>query len=250
MKPPAPEVRPVQPLLLSLILPSYNQRARTGQAAAAAMDFFRSRLHERAELIIVDDGSLPGQGVESGDLPLGAVLIRHQRNLGKGAAVRSGVLQACGSYIIYTDSDLPFSLEPIIATLDELRGEADIVIGERQPEGSPAVTRITPVRRLSSVVYTLMVYRVLGIEYPDIQCGYKGYRAAVAKDLYGRLDITSFAFEAEIMLRALKAGYRICRLPLQLLQNEDSSVRLTRHAPEMLMDTLRIAWRVRWGAYD
>jgi hypothetical protein len=60
----------------------------------------------------------------------------------------------------------------------------------------------------------------------------------------------SFAFEAEILLRALKAGYRIRRLPLQLLHNEDSSVRLTRHAPEMLMDTLRIAWRVRRGAYD
>jgi dolichyl-phosphate beta-glucosyltransferase len=164
--------------------------------------------------------------------------------------VRSGVLQAGGSYIIYTDSDLPFSLEPIAVTLDALRGEADIVIGERQPEGSPAMTRITPARRLSSVIYTVMVYRVLGLEYPDIQCGYKGYRAAAAKDLYGRLEITSFAFEAEILLRALKAGYRICRLPLQLLQNEDSSVRLTRHAPEMMMDTLRIAWRVRRGVYD
>lgn len=236
--------------LLSLILPSYNQRVRTGQAAAAAMEFLRSRLIERAELIIVDDGSDPGQGVEPGDLPLGTTLIRHQRNLGKGAAVRSGVLQAGGSYIIYTDSDLPFSLEPIAVTLDELRNEADVVIGERQPEGSPAVTRITPARRLSSLIYTWMVSRLLGLEYPDIQCGYKGYRASVAKDLYGRLEITSFAFEAEIMIRALKAGYRIRRLPLQLLENKDSSVRLTRHAPEMLTDTLRIAWRVRRGAYD
>jgi glycosyltransferase involved in cell wall biosynthesis len=235
--------------LLSLILPSYNQRVRTGQAAAAAMEFLRSRLIERAELIIVDDGSDPGQGVEPGDLPLGTTLIRHQRNLGKGAAVRSGVLQAGGSYIIYTDSDLPFSLEPIAMALDALRGEADIVIGERQPEGL-AATQITATRRLSSLIYTVMVYRVLGLEYPDIQCGFKGYRASVAKDLYGRLEIMSFAFEAEILLRALKAGYRIRRLPLQLLHNEDSSVRLTRHAPEMLMDTLRIAWRVRRGAYD
>jgi dolichyl-phosphate beta-glucosyltransferase len=240
----------VQPPLLSLILPSYNQRARTGQAAAAAIDFFRSRLHERAELIVVDDGSLPSQTVAPGDLPLGVTLIRHRHNLGKGAAVRSGVLQATGSYIIYTDSDLPFSLEPIVATIDKLHDRADIVIGERQPEGSTIVTQITPIRRLSSIIYTWMVYRWLGLEYPDIQCGYKGYRAAVAKDLYGRLEITSFAFEAEILLRALKAGYRIHRLPLQLLQNEDSSVRLRRHAPEMVVDTLRIAWRVRRGAYD
>lgn len=240
----------MQSPLLSLILPSYNQRVRTGQAAAVAMEFLRSRLLERAELIVVDDGSDPGQGVEPGDLPPGATLIRHQRNLGKGGAVRSGVLRADGSYIIYTDSDLPFSLEPITMTLNGLRDGADIVIGERQPAEPSAATPITAARRLSSLIYTWMVRRLLGLEYPDIQCGYKGYRASVAKELYGRLEITSFAFEAEIMVRALKAGYGIRRLPLQLLHNNDSSVRLTRHAPEMVVDTLRIAWRGWRGAYD
>jgi dolichyl-phosphate beta-glucosyltransferase len=135
-------------------------------------------------------------------------------------------------------------------TLDMLCNGADIVIGERQPVELSATTQIAASRRLSSVIYTWMVHRLLGIEYPDIQCGYKGYRAAVAKELYGRLEITSFAFEAEILLRALKAGYQIRRLPLHLLHNNDSSVRLTRHAPEMLTDTLRIAWRVRQGGYD
>lgn len=238
------------PLLLSLIIPSYNQRARTGQAAAAATDFLRSRLLEQAELIVVDDGSLPGQAVEPGDLPLGTTLIRHQRNLGKGAAVRSGVLQARGSYIIYTDSDLPFSLEPVTITLDWLRDGADIVIGERQPVEGPLAVQVAWARHLSSVIYTWMVHHLLGLDFPDIQCGYKGYRAAVAKDLFERLEVTSFAFEAEVLLRAFKAGYRIRRLPLRLLQNEDSSVRLTRHAPRMLLDTLRIAWRARRSAYD
>jgi dolichyl-phosphate beta-glucosyltransferase len=96
-----------------------------------------------------------------------------------------------------------------------------------------------------------MVHHLLGLDFPDIQCGYKGYRAAVAKDLFERLEVASFAFEAEILLRALKAGYRVRRQPLQLLHNEDSSVRLTRHAPRMLLDTLRIAWRAkRQRAYD
>ncbi len=239
------------PLTVSLIIPSYCQRARTGQAAAAATDFLRSRFLERAELIVVDDGSLPGQGVEPGDVPPGTTLIRHQRNLGKGGAVRSGVLQARGSYIIYTDSDLPFSLEPLATTLEWLREDADIVIGERQPLEAPSAVQVTWARHLSSVIYTWMVHHLLGLDFPDIQCGYKGYRAAVAKDLFERLEVASFAFEAEILLRALKAGYRVRRQPLQLLHNEDSSVRLTRHAPRMLLDTLRIAWRAkRQRAYD
>jgi dolichyl-phosphate beta-glucosyltransferase len=238
------------PLTVSLIIPTYCQRARTGRAAAAAMEFLRSRFFEQAELIVVDDGSPPGQGVAAGDLPSGTMLIRHQRNLGKGGAVRSGVLRARGSYIVFTDSDLPFSLEPLDTTLDWLREDTDIVIGERQHlEPSPDI-EVTWARHLSSVVYTWMVHNLLGLDYPDIQCGYKGYRAAVAKDLFGRLEVTSFAFEAEIMIRAQKAGYRIRRLPVRLVHNEDSSVRLTRHAPRMIIDTLRIAWRARRGAYD
>jgi dolichyl-phosphate beta-glucosyltransferase len=99
-------------------------------------------------------------------------------------------------------------------------------------------------------MYTWMVRHLLGLDFSDIQCGYKGYRGAVAKNLFARLEVTSFAFEAEILLRALKAGYRVRRLPLRLLHNEDSSVRLSRHAPRMLLDILRIAWRARRGAYD
>jgi len=247
-----PPHKPVsnEPLDLSLIIPSYNQRARTARAATIVTEFFSTQSSERAELIVVDDGSLPGQAVEPGDLPSGVTLIRHQRNLGKGGAVRSGVIQARGSYIVFTDSDLPFSLAPLATTLKWLHDEADIVIGERQDPEPACAIEVTPARRLSSVVYTWMVHHLLGLQYPDIQCGFKGYRATVAKQLFSRLEVTSFAFEAEILVRAQKAGYRIRRLPVRLLVNEDSSVRLARHAPRMLLDTLRIAWRVRCGAYD
>ena len=71
----------------------------------------------------------------------------------------------------------------------------------------------------------------------------------MAKDLFGRLDVTSFAFEAEVLMRARKKGCRIRRQPLRLINNEETSVRLSRHAPRMFLDTLRIAWRARRGRY-
>lgn len=213
------------------------------------MEYFRERFLEPAELIVVDDGSRPDQAVEPGDLPQGVTLLRHQSNVGKGGAVRSGVMRARGGYIVFTDSDLPFSLEPLATTLKWLRDGADIVIGERHPPEPRSAPEATWLRHLSSIVYAWMLHHLLGLDYPDIQCGYKGYRAAVAKELFARLEVTSFAFEAEIMLRAQKARYQIRRLPLGLAHNEDSSVRLTRDAPRMFKDILRIAWRARCGAY-
>ena len=235
---------------VSLIIPTYNQRGRTVRAVADAMTFLRERYGDQAELIVVDDGSEPDRAMRQEDLPPGTVLVIHAQNLGKGGAVRSGVAQARGKWIVFTDSDLPFSLEPLATTLAWLGDGADLVIGDRLHPESAAAIEVTSTRRASSMVYTWMVKNLLGLDFPDTQCGYKGYQAAVAKDLFGRLEVTSFAFEAEILLRAHKAGYRVRRQPLRLVHDEDTSVRLTRHAPRMILDILRIAWRARRGRYD
>ncbi len=227
------------------MIPTYNQRARTRQAAAEAAAFLTERFGDDAELIVVDDGSRPEEAVQPEDLPRGATLVRYPDNRGKGGAVRAGVEKARGEYIVYTDSDLPFTLDPLPTTLAWLRDGADVVIGDRLLPESQAQTAVTPVRQLSSVVYTWLVNHYLGLPLPDTQAGYKGYRGSVAKQLFGALETTSFAFEAEILLRARRAGHRIRRQPVHLVHNEDTSVSLRRHAPRMLIDTLRIGWRAR-----
>jgi dolichyl-phosphate beta-glucosyltransferase len=231
------------------VIPSYNQRARTVAAANEALAYLAALPGERAELIVVDDGSDPGMGVQPGDLPPEVVFVGLPRNLGKGGASRAGVLRARGEYVVLTDSDLPFSLAPLATTLAWLRDGADIVIGNRLLPESQCDTRVTAARQLSSIVYTFTVKRLCGLRLDDTQCGYKGYRAEAAQRLFGALQVTSFAFEVEIMLRALKAGYRVREQPLRLVHNEDTSVRLSRHAPRMFVDTFRIALRNARGVY-
>jgi glycosyltransferase involved in cell wall biosynthesis len=235
------------PLTLSLIIPTYNQRARTRRAAATAAAFLGARFGDRAELIVVDDGSRRDQAIALRDLPAGTRLFTHPANQGKGGAVRTGVIQSRAANIVFTDSDLPFSLEPLPTTLAWLEDGADVVIGDRLHPESVAAIEVTPLRRLSSVVYTWMVKHLLGLDYADTQCGYKGYRSAVAKVLFDRLEVKSFAFDVEILLRAAQAGYVVRRQPLRLVNDEDSSVSLRRHAPRMVADIVRIRWRAWRG---
>jgi dolichyl-phosphate beta-glucosyltransferase len=234
-------------LTLSLILPSYNQRERTSRSSAQAAAFLAERFPGAAELIVVDDGSRPAEALEAADLPDGVVLIRLPRNLGKGGALRAGVERARGAHVVFTDSDLPFTLEPIETTLAWLAEGADVVIGDRLHPESVFSVRASPLRRLSSLVYTFLVNHLLGLDYADTQCGYKGYRAAAAKQLFERLRVTSFAFDAELLLRAQKRGYVVRRQPVRLVHDQDTSVRLGRHAPRMLADVLWLAWRLRTG---
>lgn len=227
---------------LSLVIPSFNQRARTARSAAIAWDWLKERHAGRSELIVVDDGSRGVEALTETDLPASTILVRLEGNLGKGGAIRAGVARAQGAYVVFTDSDLPFSLDPIQITLAALRDGADVVIGDRLHPQSSAIAPVGPLRRLSSAVYTWLVNHALGLDYADTQCGYKGYRGAAARDLFGRLKVTSFAFDAELLLRAQTAGYRVVRQPVHLVHNEDSSVSLRRHAPGMLWDVARLAW--------
>jgi len=227
---------------LTVVIPSFNQRARTARSAAVASQWLEHRFQGCSELIVVDDGSRADETVTAADLPAGVILVRQERNQGKGGAIRSGVAKARGRYVVFTDSDLPFSLEPIERTLATLRAEADVVIGDRLHPESSAAAPVGPLRRLSSAVYTWLVNHALGLDYADTQCGYKGYRGAVARDLFAHLRVTSFAFDAELLLRARAAGYRVVRQPVRFVHNEDSSVSLLTHAPGMLWDVARLAW--------
>jgi glycosyltransferase involved in cell wall biosynthesis len=233
---------PEAPLEVSLVIPTFNQRTRTIHAAQEAERWLQARLGARSEIIVVDDGSTAAPVLDAGDLPPGVALVRHPKNLGKGGAVRTGVARARGAYIVFTDSDLPFSLDPLPTTLAWLRDGADIVIGDRLHPDSDAAVDVGTLRRLSSIVYTWLVRHALGLDFADTQCGYKGYRAEIARALYGALEVTSFAFDAELLLRAQGAGYQIRRQPVRLVHDQDSSVSLFRHAPAMLWDVARLAW--------
>ena len=88
--------------------------ATTGSAVTA-----RAHLDDvfgtRAELIVVDDGSTGAEKMRSPDFPERIQLVQHVHNMGKGSAVRSGLLDARGEYVVFTDSDLPFTLDPLAA---------------------------------------------------------------------------------------------------------------------------------------
>lgn len=233
----------------SLVIPAYNQKAQAIASSFEARDHLDEVFGPRAELLVVDDGSRPEESLFSTDLPERTKLVKHVRNMGKGAAVRSGILDACGEYVVFTDSDLPFTLEPLATTAAWLAEGTDVVIGDRLLPESECLTEVTPMRQLSSVVFTFMVMRVVGLPFRDTQCGYKGYRLRAAHHLYARLTTTSFAFDVEILARAIGLGYSIRRQPLRLTNNDATTVRLSRHAPRMLFDMARIAVNVRSKRY-
>ena len=233
---------------LSVILPCY----RAAHLARRSVDELSVVLEESGfswEVIVVDDGGGDFDPREWRDAA-NVRLLSHSVNRGKGAAVRTGMLAARGQARIFTDVDLPFGTDLIAVMSAYLReGGFHLVIGDRSLPGSSYHLSTALPRRLASALFTGFVGRIVTGGFFDTQCGLKGLRGDVADALFPILQLDRFAFDVELVYVALKHRLDIKRIPVQLVHNETSSVRLVRDSARGVVDVGRIKANQLRGRY-
>lgn len=235
--------------MLSVIIPSYNGAPVLNKQLPGLIAYLtRKKIHH--EIIIVDDGSDDYGGTKRVATENKCIYIRHKINNGKGAAVRSGMLKAKGGFRIYTDVDIPFTLDSFKQFLRYLDfKEFDVVIGDRTLTGSSYAQKIPFIRKLGSDIFSFLAGRFVAGGYFDTQCGMKGFRSEAAEDIFSVSKIDGFAFDVEILYIALKRNYDIKRLPVKLRSNETSSVKIVRHGIQMLFDLFSLPINNLMGKY-
>jgi dolichyl-phosphate beta-glucosyltransferase len=222
--------------LVTVIVPAYNESERLPAAMPRLLtDSFLSpgRL---SELIVVDDGSSDGTAEIARDLLTGydnARVLRLPWHAGKGAAVRYGVAAARGEVIMFMDADLATELSITMRLLGEL-ADCDVVIGSRAAAG--AVTGRSRLRHEMHHAFKQHAQRFTGIEVSDPQCGFKAFRADVAKILFHLARTDGFGFDVEILLVARKLGYTIREIPVEWNDVAGSKVRMLRDPIGMAAD--------------
>ena len=233
----------------SVVLPCYQATA----LARRSVDEVSATLEDAGftwEIIVVDDGGNDFAPNEWSNHPA-VRLLRHARNRGKGAAVRTGMLAATGLVRVFTDVDLPFGTGLLPVMHAYLRDAGfHVVIGDRTlPES--AYHQSTPwARRAASALFTEFVGRIVTGGFFDTQCGLKGVRGDVADALFPLLRVDRFAFDVELVYVALKHRLDIKRIPVRLVHNETSSVRLLRDSVRGAIDVWRIKTNQLRGLYD
>ncbi len=233
---------------LAVVLPCYRS-APLAVRSVARLSSFLAGTGMRYEIIIVDDGG--------GDFPDNAWsdsacvrLIRLPHNRGKGAAVATGMRAARGTVRIFTDIDLPYDLEliPVIAAYIRERG-FHVVIGDRNLPDSSYLTVQSAQRRVASALFSEFVGRIVTGGFFDTQCGLKGFRGDVADELFSLQRLERFAFDVELVYLSLVHKLDIKRIPVQLRNNETSTVRLFRDASRGFVDVFRIKYHRMCGHY-
>ncbi len=237
---------------LTIVLPAYNEEARLGSALDELFGYLHRRggqaregrpgseeLPHAVQVLVVDDGSADGTAAlvrarpehAAGEMEL--LTVPHG---GKGSAVRAGMLHAAGDLVVFADADMatpPDELVPLVRALET----ADAAYGSRiQPDGSDMRASQPPWRRaLGKAFHLLASIWVVG-PVQDTQCGFKGFRRDVARDVFARQVVTSIVFDVEVIYLVRRRGYSHAVVPIRWADRRGS-----RMHPGLGL-ALRVAW--------
>jgi len=225
---------------LSVVVPAYNEEGNIGLVVREASAFLR-RLGLRYEIDVVDDGSRDGTArvleVLRRSDPAVRV-IRHRRNLGYGAAVRSGLFRARGRHVLLIDGDGQFRIDTL-ADVWPVRTQADLVLGYRRPRRDP------PWRRAAGWLYSRVFVRLLlGGGYRDVNCGFKLIARRVLDEI--ELSADGALVSAELLTRARRLGATWIEVPVDHFPRRRGKA--TGLLPRVLFTVLREALVVRRDA--
>jgi dolichyl-phosphate beta-glucosyltransferase len=230
----------------SLVIPAFNEANRVERCLHDVAAFRASRPGGLDwEVILVDDGSTDGTleaarraAAQAG---LALTLLSHDRNRGKGAAIRTGVLASHGDPVLVSDTDLSTPLTEW-ARLAEKLASYPVAIGSRAIDEG-LVRKRQPFYRVwlgKAGNRVIRLFAVPGIR--DTQCGFKLFRGDVARELFGQARIDRFAYDVEVLYLARRRGYAIAEVPVLWFNSPESKVSVVRDTPRTLWDVLRIRW--------
>ena len=187
----------------SLVIPAYNEVEGLPLVVREYLDVVD-------EVIMVDDGSSDGTFQAAQALVGGKVkLLRHEVNQGKVAALRTGVLQASGDVIIFTDADNTYPARYVPQLVQEIEKGADLVLGAR----IQARENIPAFNRLGNNIFSFLATYISCIRIKDSQTGMRAFR----REMFDKLDVKAkgLEFETKMTVRAAKLGYKIVEIPIE-----------------------------------
>ena len=239
------------PVRISVVIPAYNEASRIADPIRRIASYLAGR-DETCELIVVDDGSSDGTAEVlreiAPDLPVRCRVLRYGDNRGKGHALKIGFAHATGECILLSDADLSTPIEEFDRLYERIEAGHDIAIGSRKMLGAQVTIRQPFVRERLGKVFTWLS-NLLIAEVSDVTCGFKLYRGAVGRDLFGHARIDNWSFDAEILYLARIRRHRLAEVPVRWHDEPGTKVSLLRDGLVSGFDLLRIRWNGFRGHY-
>jgi len=204
-----------------------------------------------AEIVIVDDGSTDGTVAVARRLgrDLGVPLrVLGSEHRGKGHAVRIGMTGARGRAVLMADADLSTSIDELDRFLPYLRDGAQVVIGSRKMHGAVIEVRQPILRETMGRVFTFLTQLFI-VRVSDATCGFKLFTRDAAREIFSRMTLDDWSFDAEALFLARKLGYVVREVPVAWRDEAGTKVHRGKDAVRAAIGLVRIRWNALSGRY-
>lgn len=242
---------------LSIIMPSYNEEANLKKGVLDEVGKYLKTQGSDFEVIVVDDGS--------SDRSLEFIKKYLQKNKdfrliqnkhgGKANAVMTGMLEAKGEIVLFTDMDQATPIDQIEKFIPKFEEGFDIVIGSRQGrKGAPFI------RKLSAWGFSVLRGVILGLPFKDTQCGFKAFSKQVVDKIIPKIKnewgvvhfkggAVNAGFDVEVLYLAKKYGFKIAEVEVDWKYVDTERVQVFKDALAAIYDMFRIRWNDLAGKY-
>lgn len=202
-------------LKISVIIPAYNEEKTIKRIIDEVKKVYLKDMSK--EIIIVDDCSDDNtRAILKNINDVSLKILFHKKNMGKGAAIRTGLKKSTGDIILIQDADLEYNPAEYIKLLKPIIGnKANVVYGSRLEAIKRNIKKMYKLHYIGNIFLTLLTNLLYGARITDMETGYKVFRREVIKDI--NLRANRFDFEPEITAKILKKGYKIYEIPINFV---------------------------------
>nr|VWO97038.1 Glycosyltransferase [Ganoderma boninense] len=239
---------------LTVVIPAYNETERLPTMFSTTLAHLESTRSSRSyEVLIVDDGSRDGTadlalklGAQYSQSEVRVVVL--EKNVGKGGAVRHGMLHGRGKRLLMVDADGASRFEDLEAlwkAMDEIspKGEAAVVVGSRAH--LVKTEAVVKVRVARSFIRNVLMYglhtilRIVGVGHiRDTQCGFKLFSRRAAQQIFPYQHLATWIFDVELLLLAKERGMAVAEVPIEWHEVSGSKLHVLADSLQMLRDLI------------
>lgn len=236
-------------LFLSVIIPVYNEEKRI-QNLSKIESYLRKQKYSW-ELIVVNDGSTDKSNKVLAFLKkkIKFKLLSYSPNLGKGFAIKTGMLESGGQYRLFLDIDLSTPITEFEKFIPYLK-KYQMVIGSRKLKQSNLVIRQSFVREYLGKIFTALSRIVLQLNISDFTCGFKCFSQKAAKEIFPRQTINRWGFDSEILYIGKGRELSIKEIPVSWENDPRTKVKFPQDIINSLAELIKIRLNSMLGLYN
>ncbi len=229
---------------ISIVIPAYKEGNRIGACLESVIGYCRKNF-SGFEIIVVNDFALGDKAPEivAGFSKDNVRLLNNEKRMGKGYAVRAGILQVKYPLVLFMDADLATPIEELEGLIKKIEEGYEVAIASRSLPESDIAVKQPFYRQFAGKSFPLLVRLLLLPGLRDTQCGFKLFKTAAAKQIVEKQTVFGFAFDAELLFIAKKLSYKIAEVPVKWIDKGESKLSVIRDVPKMFIDLLKV--RVR-----